>query len=185
MILPITVYGNPILRKKAAPIEPGYPELKELIENMFDTMYHAEGVGLAAPQINRSIRLIVMDTSSFAEEDPKAAGFKKAVINPEIIDFPTEEEVQFNEGCLSLPGIREDVWRPDKVQLVYYDADFNRFEEVWEGVPARVLQHEFDHLEGKVFVDYISPIRRRLLGGKLSAMVKGKATASYRIINNK
>jgi peptide deformylase len=185
MILPITVYGNPVLRKKAVPVGPDYPELKELIDNMFETMYLAEGVGLAAPQINRSIRLIVLDTSSFGEDDPGAAGFKKVVINPEIIDFPTDEEIEFNEGCLSLPGIRENVWRPDKVRLSYFDAEFNRHEEIWEGVPARVLQHEFDHLEGKVFVDLISPLRRRLLGSKLTAMVKGKASANYRIINNK
>jgi peptide deformylase len=185
MILPITVYGNPILRKKAIPVEPGYPDLKELIDNMFETMYFAEGVGLAAPQVNKSIRLIVLDASPFAEDDPKAAGFKKVVINPEIIDYPTDEEVQFNEGCLSLPGIREDVWRPDKVQLIYYDENFEKHDEVWDGIAARIIQHEIDHLDGKVFVDLISPLKRRLLGSKLSAMVKGKVTAKYRIINNK
>ena len=185
MILPITVYGNPILRKKAQLVTKETPGLKELIANMYDTLAAAEGVGLAAPQVGQSLRLVIIDATPFAEDEPACKDFKRTLINPEILDFPTDEETKFNEGCLSLPGISEDVWRPDKVEIRYFDEDFVEHQEVWDGMRARISQHELDHLEGKVFVDHISPIRRRLLGGKLTAMVKGKATARYKIVNNK
>lgn len=184
MILPITVYGNPILRKRAQEISPDYPGLEELIENMFETMYKAEGVGLAAPQVNKSIRLIVIDATPFEEDEPELKDFKKAFINPEILEFDGEEE-DFNEGCLSLPSIREDVSRPTKIKIKYFDEQFKEHIEEWEGVRARVMQHEFDHLEGKLFIDKISPIRRRMLTGKLNAISKGKTLPDYRIIPNK
>lgn len=184
MILPITVYGNPILRKRAQELTPNYKALPELIENMFETMYKAEGVGLAAPQVNKSIRLIVVDARPFEEDEPELKDFKKAFINPEILSFEGEEEV-FNEGCLSLPGIREDVERPTKIKVKYLDENFTEHIEEWDGIRARVMQHELDHLEGKLFIDRISPIRRRLITGKLNAIAKGKTLPDYRIIPNK
>lgn len=185
MILPITIYGNPVLRKKAQPVTPDYPGLKQLIADMYDTLAVAEGVGLAAPQVGKSIRMVIIDATPFADDEPACKDFKRTLINPEILDFPTEEETQFNEGCLSLPGISEDVWRPDKVEIRYLDENFVEHHEVWDGMRARISQHELDHLDGKVFIDHISPIRRRLLAGKLNAMVKGKATARYKILNNR
>jgi peptide deformylase len=184
MILPITVYGNPILRKRSQELTPDYDGLNTTIDNMFETMYKAEGVGLAAPQVNKSIRLIVIDATPFEEDEPELKDFKKAFINPEILSFEGDEEA-FNEGCLSLPGIREDVLRPTKIKVKYLDTDFKEHVEEWEGIRARVMQHEFDHLEGKLFVDRISPIRRRLLSGKLNAISKGKILPDYRIIPNK
>lgn len=184
MILPITVYGNPILRKRAQEISPDYKQLPELIANMYETMYKAEGVGLAAPQVNKSIRLIVIDATPFEEDEPELKDFKKAFINPEILSFEGEEEA-FNEGCLSLPGIREDVERPGKIKVKYFDENFKEHVEEWEGIRARVMQHELDHLEGKLFIDRISPIRRRLITGKLNAIAKGKTLPDYRVIPNK
>jgi peptide deformylase len=184
MILPITVYGNPILRKKAQPIEPDYEGLQELIKNMYDTMYNAEGVGLAAPQVNKSVRLIVFDSTPFQEDEPTLKDFKKVLVNPEIVEF-YGEELSFNEGCLSLPGIREDVVRPSKIRIKYQDENFNSFEEEWDGIVARVVQHEYDHLEGRLFVDHIPPIRRRLINGKLNAVAKGKTQPDYRTVPNK
>lgn len=185
MILPITIYGNPVLRKKAQPVTPDYPGLKDLISNMFDTLASAEGVGLAAPQVGVSIQLVIIDATPFADDDPECKDFKKVLINPVIVDFPTEEDEQFNEGCLSLPGLSEDVWRPNKVEVKYLDENFEEHHEVWDGMRARISQHEIDHLSGKLYIDHISPIRRRLITGKLNAMVKGKATARYKIVNNK
>jgi len=184
MILPITVYGNPILRKVAEPIDANYKNLDKLVSDMFETMYKAEGVGLAAPQVNKSIRLIVIDATPFSEDDPKLQDFKKVIINPKILEFIGEEEI-FNEGCLSLPGVREDVARPPKIHIVYYDENFKEYDEVWDGIKARIVQHEYDHLEGKVFVDRIQPLRKRLINGKLSAISKGKTIPDYKIMNNK
>lgn len=184
MILPITVYGNPILRKVAKEIDESYEGLDALIENMYETMYKAEGVGLAAPQINKSIRLIVIDATPFEEDDESVKDFKKVLINPEILEFDGEPEL-FNEGCLSLPGIREDVERPTKIKIQYQDENFNTYEEEWDGVRARIVQHEYDHLEGKLFVDRVSAIKRRLLNGKLNAISKGKTIPNYRILPNK
>lgn len=184
MILPITVYGNPILRKVTKEIDPDYKDLNKLIENMFETMYKAEGVGLAAPQVNKAIRMLVIDATPFGEDEPDLKDFKKVIINPEIVEFMGDEEA-FNEGCLSLPGIREDVNRPTKIRIIYQDENFNEFEEVWDGVKARIVQHEYDHLEGKLFVDRISPIRKRLISGKLTAIAKGKTIPDYKIMHNK
>jgi peptide deformylase len=184
MILPITVYGNPILRKVAEPIDRNYKDLDKLVADMFETMYKAEGVGLAAPQVNKSIRLIVIDATPFSEDEPDLHDFKKVIINPSIVEFMGEEEA-FNEGCLSLPGVREDVVRPSKIHIVYFDEHFNKCDEVWGGIKARIVQHEYDHLEGKVFVDRIQPLRKRLINGKLSAISKGKTIPDYKILHNK
>lgn len=185
MILPITIYGNPVLRKKVDTISKDYPNLNEIITNMYDTLVVAEGVGLAAPQVGYGISLVIIDATPFAEDDPACKDFKKTLINPQIISYPTDEETSFCEGCLSLPGINEEVWRPSQIEIKYLDENFVEHHEVWDGMRARIAQHELDHLDGKVFVDHISPIRRRLLGGKLNAMLKGKATARYKIVNNK
>lgn len=184
MILPITVYGNPVLRKVAEEIDENYKDLDKLISNMFETMYKAEGVGLAAPQINKSIRLMVIDATPFEEDEPDLKDFKKVFINPEILEFKGEKEA-FNEGCLSLPGIREDVIRPTKIRINYLDENFVEHEEEWEGIKARIVQHEYDHLEGTLFIDHISPIKKRLLNGKLNAIAKGKTVPDYKIAQNK
>ncbi len=184
MILPITVYGNPILRKVAEKVTPDYPGLKELIDNMWETMYFADGVGLAAPQINKSLRLIVIDGTPFSEDDPSLEGFKVTLINPEILEFSGPEEL-FNEGCLSLPTIREDVSRPTTIKIKYFDADFIEHTEVWSGVKARITQHEYDHIEGKLFVDHLSPLKRKLLSARLNNIAIGKTVPEYRTVPNK
>lgn len=180
MVLAVTVYGNPVLRKVAQNIDPDYADLEKLIADMFETMYFAEGVGLAAPQIGRPIRLFIMDLSPMEEEHPEYANFKKVFINAEIVersgDYVTDEE-----GCLSVPGIRERVERQDRIRIKYQDENFNSYDEVYEGWAARVIQHEYDHIDGKLFVDFISPLRRRLIKGKLFAISKGKVDTKYRI----
>ena len=180
MKYPVTVYGDPQLRKVAKEIDKDDPKLKEIIENMWETMYYSDGVGLAAPQVGLSIRLFVIDATSGADEEPELENFKKVFINPEIIDTDGEEWVM-NEGCLSLPEIREDVSRPDEVTLRYFDEDFNEHEETFKGFAGRVIQHEYDHLEGKLFIDYLSPLKKRLLKGKLQNIAKGKVRPHYRI----
>lgn len=181
MIYPITVYGEPLLRKIAEPITPDYPELKKLVEDMFETMYHSDGVGLAAPQIGLSIRIFVVDASTAAEDEPELEGFKKAFINPEILEFRGDEWVM-NEGCLSLPEIREDVSRPEFIKIKYYDENFVEHIEEYGGFAARVIQHEYDHLEGKLLIDYLSPLKKRMLKSRLINITKGKVKTSYRII---
>ncbi|MFV0470765.1 MAG: peptide deformylase [Paludibacteraceae bacterium] len=180
MILPIYTYGNTVLRKVAEPIDSNYPNLKELIQNMFDTMSHAEGIGLAAPQIGLPIRLLVIDLAPFKESDPEIADFKAIMINPEIIE-ESEETSTYDEGCLSVPGINETVVRPEKVVINYLDEDFNEHQQEFEGFKARVIQHEFDHLEGHLFTDRINPLRRQLIKSKLNNISKGKADCKYRI----
>ncbi len=184
MILPITLYGHPVLRKRAEEIDESFEGLDALIENMFETMYRAEGVGLAGPQVNQIARVLVIDATPFGEDEPDLKDFKIAMINPEIVEFMGEEE-EFNEGCLSIPGIREDVKRPNKIRIVYQDKDFNEHEEVWEGIKARIVQHEYDHLEGKLFVDRVSPIKRRMLKSKLTAIAKNKTLPDYKVVLNK
>lgn len=179
MILPIYVYGQPVLRKVAEDISPDYPELEELIENMFETMYKAEGVGLAAPQIGLPIRVVVIDLDVLSEEYPEFKNFKKAFINPHILET-SGEEVSMDEGCLSLPGIHESVKRKNKIRVKYADENLVEHEEEIEGYLARVMQHEFDHLEGKMFIDHISPLRKQMIKGKLGAMLKGKAHCTYK-----
>jgi peptide deformylase len=180
MILPIVGYGNPVLRKVAKPIEKDYPQLQSLIENMFETMYNAPGIGLAAPQIDLSIRLIVIDADGLKENYPEAEGFKKVFINPEILE-ESGEKWSFEEGCLSLPELHEEVSRYSNVLVRYYDENFNQHEELLSGARARVFQHEYDHLEGKVFVDRLSSLRKTLLKRKLNDISNGKIATSYKM----
>ncbi len=175
MILPIVAYGDPVLRKKAEEIDENYPKLDKLISNMYDTMYEARGVGLAAPQVGLSIRLFIVDATPFAEGDdpePSAEGFKRVFINP-IIFEETGEEWPFEEGCLSIPNIREEIKRKSELKIEYYDENWDLYEEALDGVLARVVQHEYDHIEGVLFTDKLSPIRRTLLKGKLEDISKG------------
>jgi peptide deformylase len=180
MILPIVAYGDPVLKKKATEIGPDYPDLQKLIDNMFETMYHANGVGLAAPQIGRSIRLFIVDASPFEEQEPELKDFVQVFINPEIV---SEEgtEWTFNEGCLSIPGIREDVDRKPTLLLRYYDEHFDFYEEEFSGLAARVIQHEYDHIEGKLFVDRIGSFKRTMISGKLKDISKGKVDIDYKM----
>ncbi len=188
MILPIVAYGDPVLKKEAQEIEKDYPELKELIADMFETMYSASGVGLAAPQIGKSIRLFIVDGSPFAEddeeeEDPKAKGmegFKKVFINP-IIEEEVGEEWGFNEGCLSIPKIREEVFRKEKVTISYYDEHWDFHEDTFEGYAARIIQHEYDHIDGILFTDHLSPLKRRLLAKRLQNISKGDIEVDYKM----
>ena len=180
MILPVTVYGDPILRKETKLVPKNYPNLNELIENMYETMYNADGVGLAAPQVGVSLRIFIIDASPAAEEEPALKDFKRVFINPRIIST-TGEPWEMEEGCLSLPNIRENVLRDEEVTLTYFDENWEEKTETHKGYAARVILHEYDHLMGKLFIDYISPLRRKLLKGKLTAISKGKANANYRI----
>lgn len=180
MILPIYVYGQPVLRKVAEDIAPDYPNLKELIANMFETMENADGVGLAAPQIGLPIRVAVITLDPLSDEYLEFKDFSKVYINPHILEV-SGEEVSMEEGCLSLPGIHETVKRGDKIRVKYMDEDFVEHEEEIEGYLARVMQHEFDHLDGKMFIDHISPLRKQMIRGKLNAMLKGKARSSYKM----
>ena len=189
MILPIVAYGTPILKKEAQEIEEDSEGLKELILNMFDTMYEASGVGLAAPQVDQSIRLFIVDASPFAEvadgeePDPLAKGlenFKKVFINP-IIEHEEGEEWAFAEGCLSIPKIREEVMRKPKIRISYYDENWNFHEDEFDGYAARIIQHEYDHIEGILFTDHLSPLKRRILKKKLTAITKGEVEAPYRM----
>ncbi len=183
MILPVTVYGNPVLRKVGKDIDPDYEGLQQLIENMWETLYHAEGIGLAAPQVGKPIRLFMIDLDPLSEEYPEYKGLKKVFINAHILEREGEE-VTDEEGCLSLPGIRENVPRKDRIRIQYMDENFKEYDEVYEGWAARVIQHEYDHIDGKLFIDYISPIRRRMIKSRLIAISKGKVNTSYRLKPN-
>jgi len=183
MILPVIAYGDPVLKKKAEEIDENYPNLKELIENMFETMYASNGVGIAAPQIGRSIRLFVIDASAVAEGedgDPSCEDFKRVFINP-IIFEESGTEWSCEEGCLSIPRIREDVKRKPKLKIEYYDENWELYEEELEGFAARVVQHEYDHIEGILFTDRINPLRKQLLKGKLRDIQKGNISTDYRM----
>ncbi|MDC6352543.1 peptide deformylase [Zeaxanthinibacter sp. PT1] len=187
MILPIIAYGDPVLRKVGEEIDQDYPKLEELIENMWETMYHANGVGLAAPQIGLPIRLFLVDASPFAEDDElseeeraQLEGFKKVFINAEILEEDGNPWA-FNEGCLSIPEIREDVQRNEQITIRYMDENFKQFEETFDGLLARVIQHEYDHIEGILFTDKLSSLKKRLLKGKLSNISKGKVNVDYRM----
>ncbi len=187
MIVPIYGYGESVLRKVGKEIDKNYPNFPEILQNMYDTMYNARGVGLAAPQIGLDIRLFVVDTTPFADSDDvskeEAAlldGFKKTFINAEIL----KEEGSiwaFNEGCLSIPDIREDVYRHDKVTIKYFDENFVEYTETYSGLIARVIQHEYDHIEGVLFVDKIAPIRKKMITKKLGNIMEGKARPDYRM----
>lgn len=183
MVLPVVAYGDPVLRKTADEIEEGSPDLADLIKNMWETMYSSEGVGLAAPQIGQSIRLFLVDGSPFSEGeegDKGCDGFKRVMINPVIFD-ETEEESPMEEGCLSIPGIREEVIRPVGVSVEYYDENWVLREEKLAGIAARIVQHENDHLDGVMIPDYVSPLRRALMQGKLKDIGKGKVDVDYRM----
>ncbi len=180
MILPIYTYGQPVLRKVAEDIDADYPELKQLVENMFETNERADGVGLAAPQIGLPIRVVIVDLRPLAEDMPEYAEFKRAYINGYIVD-EEGETIVMDEGCLSLPGIHEKVPRAERVRVQYVDENFVEHDEWVDGFLARVLQHEFDHLEGKVFTDRISPLRRQMNKGKFNALLTGKVRCDYKI----
>jgi len=180
MILPISVYGDPVLRKVAADIDPNYEGLNELVENMFETMYNAEGVGIAAPQVGLSIRLFVVDLSPLGKDEPSLADFKRAFINAHILERSGDQELM-EEGCLSIPGIHEEVYRKNFIRIQYLDIEGNMHDETYTGYTARVLQHEYDHIDGIMFTDHCSPLKRRLLKRKLIEISKGITTATYRI----
>ncbi len=180
MKYPITIYGDPLLRKTAKSVEKDHEGLEDIIENMWETMYHSDGAGLAAPQVGMSLRLFVADASAAADEDPGLKDFKKVFINPEIIEIFGDEWIM-NEGCLSLPEIREDIKRPDKVRIRYLDENFESHEEVFDGYPGRIIQHEYDHLEGVLFIDHVSPLKKRLLKSKLRNIALGKVVPHYQI----
>jgi peptide deformylase len=193
MVLPIVVYGDPVLRRMCTDIGKDYEGLKQLIADMFDTMYAAKGVGLAAPQVGKPIRLFVIDTEPFTESDDdddddeftpaqkkELKNFKKVFINAKILD-ETGEEWKFNEGCLSIPRIREDVSRQPDILIEYLDENFKKHREKYDGVIARVIQHEYDHIEGKLFTDRISPFKRKMLSGKLNDIASGKTHPDYKI----
>lgn len=181
MILPIIAYGHPTLRKVARDITPDHPGLRELIDSMYETMYQSDGVGLAAPQVNQSIRLFLIDASHYADEQPELQGFKKVFINAHIIE-ESGDEWPFNEGCLSIPDIREDVSRKNRIRIQYVDENFHPRDEVFEGIPARIIQHEYDHLEGILFVDKINSLRKMLLKRKLNDISTGNIDVSYKMI---
>lgn len=179
MILPIYLYGQPVLRKVAEDITPDYPELKSLIENMFETMHNAEGIGLAAPQIGLAIRLVVIDLDVLSDDFPEFKDFNRVYINAHILETSDETE-GMEEGCLSLPGIHEKVTRPSRIHVKYLDENFVEHDEWVEGYLARVMQHEFDHLEGKVFSDRLSPLRRQMNKNRLNNLAKGKVSCDYK-----
>ncbi len=179
MILPIYLYGQPVLRKVAEDITPDYPELKSLIDSMFETMHQAEGIGLAAPQIGLAIRLVVVDLDVLSEDYPEFKDFSRVYINAHILET-SEETDSMEEGCLSLPGIHEKVTRPSRIHVKYMDENFVEHDEWVEGYLARVMQHEFDHLEGKVFADRISMLRRQMNKTKLGNLAKGKVSCGYK-----
>ncbi len=180
MILPIYTYGQTVLRQEAQDITPDYPGLKELIDNMFETMRKADGVGLAGPQVGLPIRLAVIDLDVLSDEYPEFKGFAHAYINPHILEREGEE-VSMEEGCLSLPGIHEPVKRKDRIHVTYLDENLQQHDEWVSGYLARVMQHEFDHLDGTMFIDHLSPLRKQLIKGKLNGMLKGKMRCSYRV----
>lgn len=187
MILPIVGYGDPVLRKKAVEIPREYPNLNQIVADMFETMYNAYGVGLAAPQVGLAIRIFTIDTRPFSEdedlskeEQEKLSVFKKVFINPTMIKEEGEEWC-FNEGCLSIPEVREDVYRHEKITIEYYDQEFNKHTEEYDGLIARVIQHEYDHLEGILFTDKLSQLKKRLITKKLQNIMEGKTRPDYKM----
>ena len=187
MILPIVAYGDPVLKKKAIDITKDHPNLEDILSNMFETMYYAYGVGLAAPQVGLSMRLFLVDTTPFAEDEDLSKeeqsalkDFKKVFINAQILDEEGDEWA-FNEGCLSIPDVREDVFRKPKITIEYLDENFIKHTEKYEGLIARVIQHEYDHIEGVLFTDKLSVLKKRLIKGKLSNISKGKINVDYKM----
>lgn len=187
MILPIVAYGDPVLRKETEEITKDYPNLDQVLENMFETMYEARGIGLAAPQVNMPIRLFIVDATPFgddedlSEEEQKfVSTFKKVFINARIIE-ESGDEWAFNEGCLSIPDVREDVFRQPNIVMEYYDENFKKHTENFSGIVARIIQHEYDHIEGILFTDKLSPLKKRLIKSKLANISKGKVGVDYRM----
>ena len=178
MKLPVYLYGHPVLRGTSEDIEPDYPDLKKLVADMFETMYASEGVGLAAPQIGRNHRIVVIDASHLAENFPECDGWKKVLINPEI-EILDGEKISRSEGCLSLPGISEDVKRVEHIRLCWLDEDMQPHQEEISGFLARIVQHECDHLEGMLYIDHISPIRKQLIRSKLNNILTGRIRCDY------
>jgi peptide deformylase len=192
MILPIVAYGHPVLRKIATDILPGHPDLEKLIADMWETMYASNGVGLAAPQVNKDVRLFIIDTEqvfrAMQEDDdeekknyPDAPGMKGVFINAHIVEL-VGEEWSYNEGCLSLPKIREDIYRHQTVTIQYRDENFDSHIKMFTGITARVILHEYDHIEGKLFIDYLPPLKRKLMKGKLADISKGKVNVDYKML---
>lgn len=190
MILPIVAYGHPVLRKVARDLDESYPDLPKLIEDMWETMYASNGVGLAAPQVNKDIRLFVMDSAQiFANMDederkeenyPDAPGTKQVFINAHVVEEIGDDWL-YNEGCLSIPKIREDIYRAEEVTLTYLDENFRQHRKTFSGITARIILHEYDHIEGKLFIDHISPLKRKLLRRKLEDIAKGKISVDYKM----
>ena len=179
MVYPIVVYGDSVLRKKALEIEKG-KDVKTLVQDMFDTMVAAHGIGLAAPQIGKAVRLFVVDGTTL-DEEPELADFKKVFINAQILkEF--SEAWEFEEGCLSIPNIREKISRKGKIKVKYYDENWELHEDDFDGMKARIIQHEYDHIEGKLFIDYLTPLKKRMLKGKLADISKGDVDTEYRIV---
>jgi len=181
MVYPVAVYGHPVLRKVAKDITPDHDRLSEIIENMWETMYKSDGIGLAAPQVNKSIRLFVIDATPLEEDFPELEGFKKVFINARIVER-LDDEVIHDEGCLSLPTIREEVKRPSQITIEYLNEDFEPVTETYSGFAARVVQHEYDHIEGILFTDHLSPLKKRLLKSKLNKISRGEVDVDYRIL---
>ena len=189
MILPIVAYGSPVLRKIAVDITPEHEGLEKLLADMWETMYNSNGVGLAAPQINKSVRIFTMDSEQIFENDedgdtdeyPDKPGFKGTFINPHIVEL-NGEPWKYNEGCLSIPKVREDIMRHETVTLSYVDENFKPQEKTFKGLTARIILHEYDHLEGKLFIDHIKPLKRTLLKRKLDDISKGKIKVDYRMV---
>ncbi|MBN2167142.1 MAG: peptide deformylase [Marinilabiliaceae bacterium] len=184
MILPVYLYGQPVLRKVAEEIDENYEGLHQLIEDMYETMYKSDGIGLAAPQIGLSIRLFVIDATPMEEDYPELKDFKKVFINAEILEI-YGDEMDESEGCLSLPGIRENVTRQSKIRIIYQDENFVEHDETYIGFAARVIQHEYDHTEGTLFIDHLSQLKKRFLKGKLNSISKGNVDVNYRIKSQK
>ena len=180
MILPVYLYGHPVLRKMAQPITKEYPKLQELIANMWETMYHSEGVGLAAPQVGLSIKLAVIDGSPVAEAYPECENSKMVMINPELEVIEDMDAISRDEGCLSLPGVSETVKRTEHIRLRWMDENFEEHEQEFTGFLSRIIQHEYDHIEGKVFTDHLVPLRRNLIKNKLQKMARGSYRAAYK-----
>jgi peptide deformylase len=181
MILPVVAYGHPVLKKVGKEIDPLYPELQTFINDLFETMYQSDGVGLAAQQVGRDIRLFVVDTSGFGDKHPEGKDFKRVFINAKIYKFEGEE-VAFNEGCLSFPGIREEIMRKTDIYMTYLDENFQPHDEKFTGIVSRVIQHEYDHNYGILFIDKMSSLRRMLLKGRLMDISKGNVDVSYKMI---
>ena len=181
MVLPIYTYGQPVLRKVAQDITPDYPELKTLIADMWETLAQSEGIGLAAPQIGRDIRLVVIDLDLISEDFPEYKDYRHTFINAHIIESDDTEKSTSEEGCLSLPAIHEKVTRPTRIHVKYMDENFQEHDEWVEGYLARVMQHEFDHLEGQMFIDHISPLRKQLIKSKLRSLLQGRFRCAYRV----